>query len=78
MTTNTSDLPCDCRHCHVCAILGIAYPVASRASEQIVQSNADDAGNDPGETKQARIAQPSLFDEIETGEMESCPPANQS
>lgn len=23
----TGDLPCNCRHCHACAILGIAYPL---------------------------------------------------
>lgn len=21
------DLPCNCRHCHACAIIGIAYPL---------------------------------------------------
>lgn len=27
----TDDLPCNCRHCHVCAILGIAYPLPTPA-----------------------------------------------
>ncbi len=25
--TNPDDLPCNCRQCHCCAILGIAYPL---------------------------------------------------
>lgn len=26
-----ADLPCNCRACHVCAILGIAYPLPTPA-----------------------------------------------
>lgn len=29
----TDDLPCNCRACHVCAMLGIAYPVARSIPE---------------------------------------------
>lgn len=29
----TDDLPCNCRWCHVCAILDIAYPVARSIPE---------------------------------------------
>jgi hypothetical protein len=54
---NPDELPCNCRQCHACAILGIAYPLP-------VPAPAPTALAEPEPTKPERKPVPTLFDGV--------------
>jgi hypothetical protein len=58
----TDDMPCNCRHCHVCAILGIAYPLARPPEPTAVRQPAPPAPK-PKPT-------PTLFEAIDTAQLQ--------
>lgn len=53
----TADMACNCRQCHACAILGIAYPLARQPVDR-----PPDA--DPPRAERRPVAA-SIFDELD-------------
>lgn len=54
---NPDDLPCNCRACHACAILGIAYPLPTPTPEP------EPEPSEP-QRKAERKPAPTLFDGV--------------
>ena len=56
---NHADLPCNCRACHACAILGIAYPLPTPRPEPEPEPEPSEP-----QRKAERKPVPTLFDGV--------------